>query len=144
MRRQFLTLFLTLIVLILIGGAVSIVSAALHSTLGGISEPTVKEAGYATGNRVDSSGIVTSSASPNGVVYLGSSDHNVYALNAMNGTKIWNFTTGGIVTSPTVANGIVYVGSDDHNIYALNAMNGTKIWNFTTGGIVTSPRSPMV
>ena len=81
------------------GGAVSIVSAASHSTPGGISEPTVKEAGYATGNTVDSSGIVTSSASSNGVVYLGSSDHNVYALDAMNGTKIWNFTTGGIVNS---------------------------------------------
>jgi outer membrane protein assembly factor BamB len=139
MRRQFLTLFLTLLLLISIGGAVSVVGATSHVTPGKVSKPIVKEAGHTTGNWVDSSGIVTSPANPNGVIYVGSSDHNVYALNAMNGTKIWNYTTGGIVTSPAVANGIVYVGSWDYNVYALNAMNGTKIWNYTTGGIVTSP-----
>jgi outer membrane protein assembly factor BamB len=80
----------------------------------------------------------------NGIVYVGSDDHNVYALSAMNGTKIWSYMTGGIVTSPVVANGIVYVGSGDHNVYALSAMNGTKIWSYMTGGVVTSLRSPMV
>ena len=50
----------------------------------------------------------------NGIVYVGSLDHNVYALNAKTGTKIWNYTTGDLVySSPTVANGIVYVGSHD-------------------------------
>ena len=88
-------------------------------------------------------GILTSSASSNGIVYIGSQDGNVYALNANTGTKIWNYTTGNWVrSSPTVANGIVYVGSWDHNIYALNATTGTKIWNYTTGNWVLS--SPTV
>ena len=88
-------------------------------------------------------GILTSSVTPNGIVYVGSWDHNVYALNANTGTKIWNYTTGAFVeSSPTVANGIVYVGSDDRNVYALNANTGTKIWNYTTGALVYS--SPIV
>ena len=55
----------------------------------------------------------------NGIVYVGSDDHNVYPLNANTGTKVWNYTTGDMVTCPPkVANGVVYVGSYDHNVYA--------------------------
>ena len=46
---------------------------------------------YATGNRVQSSPAVV-----NGVVYVGSDDHNVYALNASTGAKLWSYTTGGV------------------------------------------------
>jgi outer membrane protein assembly factor BamB len=53
------------------------------------------------------------------VVYVGSYDKNVYALNAKTGAKLWSYTTGGGVhTSPSVTNGLVYVGSDDGNVYA--------------------------
>jgi len=46
------------------------------------------------------------STTPNGVVYAGSQDHNVYALDATTGTKVWNYKTRGIVSSsPTVAMG---------------------------------------
>jgi outer membrane protein assembly factor BamB len=54
-----------------------------------------------------------------GVVYVGSNDNNVYALNATTGAKVWNYTTGGQVSSPAVANGVVYVGGADNNVYAL-------------------------
>ncbi len=43
MKRQMLSLFLTLLILISIGGAVSMVGAASHVTLGGISKSTVKK-----------------------------------------------------------------------------------------------------
>ena len=79
----------------------------------------------------------------NGVVYMGSDDHNVYALNATTGAKLWSFPTGGYVgSSPAVANGVVYVGSWDNSTYALNATTGAKVWNYTTGGSVYS--SPAV
>ena len=82
-----------------------------------------------TGNYVDSSPAVA-----NGVVYVGSDDRNVYALNASTGAKLWSYTTGDIVySSPAVANGVVYVGSYDDNVYALNALTGAKLWSFTTG-----------
>jgi outer membrane protein assembly factor BamB len=79
------------------------------------------------------------------VVYLGSGDGNVYALNASTGAKLWSYTTGSSVTSsPAVANGVVYVGSDDYNVYALNAKTGAKLWSYTTGSSVTScPPWPM-
>ncbi len=33
------------------------------------------------------------------VVYIGSDDDNLYALNAHTGTKLWSFATGGYVSS---------------------------------------------
>ena len=90
-------------------------------------------------------GILHSSpATPNGIVYIGSGDHNVYALNVDTGAKIWSYTTGSIVwSSPAVANGVVYVGSLDHNVYALDARTGAKIWSYTTGNwVLSSPSVP--
>jgi outer membrane protein assembly factor BamB len=79
----------------------------------------------------------------NGIVYVGSSDGNVYALNADSGAKVWNCTVvGGIMSSPCVVDGVVYVGAGDSNVYALDASSGTKIWNYTTGEVVLS--SPCV
>jgi outer membrane protein assembly factor BamB len=93
---------------------------------------------YTTGGLVESSPAVA-----DGVVYVGSDNDNVYALNATTGKKIWNYTTGNpVVSSPAVADGVVYVGSDDTNVYALNATTSTQVWNYTTGNPVES--SPAV
>ena len=93
---------------------------------------------YTTGGVVWSSPAVA-----DGVVYVGSRDYKVYALNATTGTLIWSYTTGGRVdSSPAVANGTVYVGSGDHRVYALDATTGTLIWSYATGGVVDS--SPAV
>jgi len=52
-------------------------------------------------------GIAPLTATHSGIVYIGSWDHNVYALNAKTGAKVWNYTTRGFVeSSPTVAYGI--------------------------------------
>ena len=48
----------------------------------------------------------------NGVVYVGSQDAHLYALNASTGALLWQYTTAGVVfSSPMVANGMVYVCS---------------------------------
>ena len=79
----------------------------------------------------------------NGIVYVGSNDNKLYALNATNGAVIWNFTTGGyVISSPSISNGIVYFGSYDHKVYAVDAQTGTEKWNYTTGSVVES--SPVV
>src|SRR5213079_398730 len=50
----------------------------------------------------------------NSMVYFGSWDRNLYALNTSSGHKMWSFPSGGAVfSSPTVVNGIVYFGSYD-------------------------------
>jgi outer membrane protein assembly factor BamB len=57
----------------------------------------------------------------NGVVYVGSDNGNVYALNASTGSKLWSYTTGRSpysTSSPAVVNGAVYVGSWDGKVYA--------------------------
>jgi outer membrane protein assembly factor BamB len=93
---------------------------------------------YTTDDAVDSSPAVAG-----GIVYVGSDDDNVYALNAETGTQVWKYTTGGFVdSSPAVAGGIVYVGSGDGHVYALNAETGTQIWNCNTWGSIGS--SPAV
>ena len=67
-------------------------------------------------------------------VYFGSSDGNVYALDAKNGAELWHFTTHGIVhSSPAVNSGMVFIGSWDRNMYALDATTGQEKWHFTTG-----------
>src|SRR5450759_114428 len=60
---------------------------------------------YTTGNEVYSSPSIV-----HGVVYISSADGNVYALNATNGTQLWNYATQGFGSSPAIVNGVVYVG----------------------------------
>jgi outer membrane protein assembly factor BamB len=87
--------------------------------------------------------VLSSPAVANGVVYIGSYDGNLYALNATTGAKVWNYPAGSwVYSSPAVANGVVYVGSGDGNVYALNASTGTKLWNYPMGSSVYS--SPAV
>ncbi len=66
-----------------------------------------------------------------GVVYAGSLDWHVYALDAATGGEKWRFKTKGPVWgSPAVANGVVYFGSDDLKLYAVDAATGAEKWTF--------------
>ncbi len=52
-----------------------------------------------------------------GVVYVGSSDGNVYALSTRSGTLLWRFQTGGpVLASPVVSGDVAYVGSSDSHL----------------------------
>jgi outer membrane protein assembly factor BamB len=74
----------------------------------------------------------------NGVVYIGSGDQNVYALDATTGALRWTFATGDVVhASPAVASGVVYIGSWDRNVYAIDAVTGRERWRYTTGNDTT-------
>ncbi len=72
------------------------------------------------------------------VVYFGSGDQNVYALDATTGALKWTFATGDVVhASPAVVDGVVYIGSWDRNLYALDAGTGRERWRYTTGNDTT-------
>ena len=70
----------------------------------------------------------------NGVVYFGSGDGNVYALDEASGTLKWKFQTGDVVhASPAIADGALFIGSWDSYFYALDAATGNEKWRFKTG-----------
>jgi eukaryotic-like serine/threonine-protein kinase len=71
----------------------------------------------------------------NGIVYAGSYDHYLHAVDAASGQRKWTFQTGDVVkTAPLVSNDLVYFGSHDGTFYALDALSGKQIWGLKTGG----------
>ena len=55
-----------------------------------------------------------------GIVYIGSDNGTVYALDAATGHPRWTYPDAGGPSPPVVAGGTVYAGSDGH-VYALQA-----------------------
>ena len=85
---------------------------------------------YTTGGPLFSSPAVVS-----GIVYIGSDDGSVYALDAGTGKKKWSCALGGAVKStPCVSGGKVFIGSNNGTFYALDAATGTNVWTFSAGG----------
>ncbi|MCX6664880.1 MAG: PQQ-binding-like beta-propeller repeat protein [Euryarchaeota archaeon] len=73
------------------------------------------------------------------VIYFGSWDTNIYAVNATTGLLRWKYETGwGIDTTPVVTGTTVFVGSTDQNMYALNRENGSLRWVYTAKASIHS------
>ena len=105
--------------------------------------------------------LVSSAAVANGVLFVGSVDHNLYAFDAAGVTNcsgtpkicspLWTASTGNQVwSSPAVVNGVVYIGSGDGSLYVFDAGGTTNcsgtpkkcapLWTARTGGgIISSP-----
>jgi outer membrane protein assembly factor BamB len=63
-------------------------------------------------------------------LFVGSWDHNVYALNAKNGRKIWSFQADDQVnTSAAYWKGRIYIASDGGTLYSLSAKTGKLLWS---------------
>lgn len=77
---------------------------------------------------------LSSPAVANGVVYFGSGDGRIYAVDAASGALKWQVQTGNVVhASPAIANGVVYIGGWDTLFRALDAATGRELWTFKTG-----------
>src|SRR5262249_29286239 len=82
-------------------------------------------------------------ATAKGTIYIGSLDHNLYALSASSGQVNWKYLTRGpIISTPTVVGDTVYFGSQDGYVYALGAADGKLRWKYRTDADVLS--SPTV
>lgn len=77
-----------------------------------------------------------------GIVYVGSYDHNLYAIEMKSGQFIWKFPTqGGITGRPAIYDSVIYFGSEDHSLYAISAKTGKLLWTYLTDGpVYSSPR----
>ena len=84
---------------------------------------------YQTGDVVE-----TRPAVVGGVVYFGSNDNFVYALDAATGKSLaWRYRTGDdLVSSIEEAGGRVFARSKDRFLYALDAATGSLLWRFDT------------
>ncbi len=79
----------------------------------------------------------------NGILYVGSYDGHIYALDAETGSLKWKVKTPGRVSgSAAVVDGVVYIASEGKKLYALNAVTGTEKWSAGLGG--TCAGSPAV
>ncbi|MGB8253016.1 MAG: PQQ-binding-like beta-propeller repeat protein, partial [Anaerolineaceae bacterium] len=69
-----------------------------------------------------------------GVIYFGSDDGCLYAVDLQTRRLRWKFPTGDLVRSqPAIWNGIVYFSSDDGFLYALDAVSGAEKWRADIG-----------
>jgi|GEM_PF-6910713 len=93
--------------------------------------------------------IVSRAAVENYLVYFGSMDGHIYALDAQCGALKWRYKAGqhlqyapevvpgsvvceAVCGAPLVAGGFVYCGGDDGFLYALDAATGEERWHFQT------------
>ena len=66
------------------------------------------------------------------ILYVGSLDHNLYALDAQTGVIKWRFNAGNsILNAPTISNGKIYLGSTDGKIYVIDDQTGIELLNFS-------------
>ncbi|MGC9452693.1 MAG: SUMF1/EgtB/PvdO family nonheme iron enzyme [Oceanipulchritudo sp.] len=85
--------------------------------------------------------VLTSPVVVDGVLYCGSDNGKVYAIDPATGAEIWNFPTGAssIVSAPAVVNNVVYIGAGNY-LWAIEATSGTELWKFNSGfSTTTSP-----
>jgi len=69
------------------------------------------------------------------MLYFGSGDSNIYALNAKTGQLAWSFKTGSVVhATPAIKDNNLLVGSFDGYFYNLDKLTGKLIWKFKSIG----------
>jgi eukaryotic-like serine/threonine-protein kinase len=84
--------------------------------------------------KANSSGPSSSPTVANGVVYFGSTDQNIYALDAKTGSVLWNYYAQfQIAGTPCLSSGIVFDGAGGPNssaFFALDAVTGKIKWQY--------------
>ena len=88
----------------------------------------------------DASDCLTGTTLADGMLFFGSHDDSVYAIDAATGTFLWSRATGDqIESAPRVDNSRVLVGSSDGNVYALREKNSRVVWSHPATGLPQGP-----
>jgi outer membrane protein assembly factor BamB len=88
---------------------------------------------FKTGDAVEGTAAIA-----NGVVYVGSFDEHLYAIDLATANQKWKSKLGPIKSAVAVRGDRVYVGDADGKFYCVKASDGTKVWTFETGGEITA------
>jgi eukaryotic-like serine/threonine-protein kinase len=80
------------------------------------------------------------------LLFFGSKNGNVYALNSETGEVIWQFQTieNTLVTSLAFDSGVIYCGSKNGMLYAIEARTGEQKWKTYIGLLELPFSSPIV
>ncbi len=99
-----------------------------------------------TGDRILSSPTFwakTDTASNVQLVFVGSYDYNMYAINILDGSVKWQFPTKAIIkSSPLVFNDRLYFGTHEKYLFCVDPVNGDQLWKQNVNGLIES--SPVV
>jgi outer membrane protein assembly factor BamB len=69
------------------------------------------------------------------MLYFGSGDGHLYAIDHKTGTLVWKYKTNGTVhSSPATNDKNVYFSSADGHLYCLDKKTGTLVWKFESEG----------
>jgi outer membrane protein assembly factor BamB len=71
-----------------------------------------------------------------GVVYVGSMDEHLYAVDLAKGKQRWKQKLAPFKAPPAVRDGLVYVGDIDGKLHCFDGAKGAKKWSFETGAEV--------
>jgi outer membrane protein assembly factor BamB len=82
---------------------------------------------FTTGNE-----ILSNPGVGNGVVYVGSRDNYLYAVNAATGKQIWKSRQGWVAAAPEVVNGMVCASTATGEFSAIRAATGVVAWQQQT------------
>ncbi len=87
--------------------------------------------------------IIAPPAVKDGVVYLGSRDSKIYALNLADGTKRWDIQLeqGGIQGAPALTDTTMFAGKAEayYYVYSWDRVAGTDGWSRQTGELIGRP-----
>ena len=68
-----------------------------------------------------------------GIVFAGSMDEYLYAIDLAKGGRKWKYKGTPFKAAPAVRGGLVYIGDIDGNLHCVDAVKGTKKWLFESG-----------
>jgi outer membrane protein assembly factor BamB len=78
----------------------------------------------------------SSPAVAGGVVYVGTNESVLWALNAQTGRALWHVPAPVSESSPALANGVLYVGGGDGKLYVFDAATGATLKTLPTNGTI--------
>jgi outer membrane protein assembly factor BamB len=89
--------------------------------------------------KFDAGSIEGTAAIVDGVVYVGSQNEFVYAVNLADGNMKWKYKAGApLKVGMAVSDGAVYAGDEDGKLHCLDTKSGAKRWVFDTEAEITS------